>query len=536
MTTPYPPEVLDIWGGGQLLAFSGLDGPTPYRHALVGRTPQLGCGLLVEYPSRAALVFAATPPTRTFLAGDAFDLTHADGRTRGAFLDACHLLIEGPCEASQVSEGITVLQRGDRTLVADTSACDPRHLDADLDAAIAARLAWIEGLPEPTLDDPLRRRTYWKCVSVLKTGVYTPEEGLKHRYITPDRWPHRGMWLWDSAFGALGLRHLDPALARDAIEAVLDAQHDDGMIQISLFHRAERSPYTQPPTLAMAAEHIYACGPDLDWLARIYPKLAAYLRWDMANRDLDGGGLLEWAIEEGRQCRCGESGWDNSPRFDIAQPLDAPDFNTFLARECEAMAGFAALLGRDGDQALWDGHRARVNALMNARLWSEAHGLYLDALAFTGEQQPILSAAGFLPLFSGAPTPEQAARLAAHLHDPATFGTGLPVASIAPRTSEYYSKDMWRGPVWVNINWCIARGFERYGLHEAAAHIDASTRAAIEKWYAHYGAIFEYFDDEDVVAPPDLLRKTKHDPSYWLHQVIHDYGWTAALYVDLVAR
>ena len=64
----------------------------------------------------------------------------------------------------------------------------------------------------------------------MKSQVYSPEGRIKHRWTTPDRWPHRGMWLWDSAFHAIGFRHVDVEVARDAISAVFDAQREGGFV------------------------------------------------------------------------------------------------------------------------------------------------------------------------------------------------------------------------------------------------------------------------------------------------------------------
>jgi len=532
-----PAGVLDVWGGGQLLAFSGLDGPTPYRHSLVARTAFRDVGLLVKIPDEAELHFAPGRPRKVFLTGDVFDIVHAAGRTRGAFLDAAHLLIEGPCRVRAAGAGLTCVTRDGRTLIAAAALCDPALIAADLDEAVERRMHWIKSVPKPRLPAGLPRKTLWKCLSVIKTNTYAPDGAIRHRYTTPDRWPHRGVWLWDSAFNAIGIRHLDAALARDAVEAVLDNQWPDGLVQISVFQDGRRSEMTQPPTLAMAAGLIHDADPagGGPWLRRIYPKLAAYLDWDMAHRDVDGAGLLEWAIEPNRRCRCGESGWDNSPRFDCALPLDAVDFNSLLAVECEQMARLADLLDRRAERRTWAARHRRLCRLINRRLWNEDLGIYVDCEANTGRQRPMLSAAGLLPLACGAPTARQARRLARHLRDPASLGTPLPVPTVSPSHADMYSKDMWRGPVWVNVNWLIARGLDRYRLRDEAVLIRRKTLAAVEKYYGRHGAIFEFFDDEDRIAPPDLLRKTLNDPSQWIHQVIHDYMWTATLYVDMRA-
>ena len=539
----YPYGILDVWGGGQLLAFSGVDGPTPFHQALAARTSFAGTGLLIKYPDEAGLVFDPGPPGALFLTADLFDLVHAGGRTRGAFLDACHLLVEGPCRVESLGLGLQVARQGQRTLVGAAAQFRPDKIESDLDQAIEDRLGWIRSAQERVFGararamGSLQRKTLWKCLSVLKSCVYSPEGVIGHRYTTPDRWPHRGMWLWDSAFNAIGLRHMDPALARDAVEAVLDAQHPDGMVQISYHHTDEPASYTQPPTLAMAADCINRTEPDRPWIERIYPKLASYLEWDMTNRDSDGDGLLEWEIEAGAECRCGKSGWDNSPRFDAARRLNAVDFNSFMARECEVMAGFARLLGKAGDEETWRAHHRRICGLINRKLWNEDLGLYVDAFAGSApsgsaEQQPMLTAAGFLPLLCGAPSRGRAAAMAAHLRDPGTFATAVPVATVSPREEERYSKDMWRGPMWVNVNWLIATGLERYGHTEEAALLRERTCSTIEKYCERYGVIFEFFDSQDELPPPELLRKRKNDPAEWIHQVIHDYSWTAAVYLD----
>ncbi|MDI6837960.1 MAG: acyl-CoA dehydrogenase, partial [Rhizobiaceae bacterium] len=56
---------------------------------------------------------------------------------------------------------------------------------------------------------------------------------------------------------------------------------------------------------------------DTDFLRACYQPLGRFMDWLFANRDVNGNGLLEWLKEfQVERCRCGESGWDNSPRFD----------------------------------------------------------------------------------------------------------------------------------------------------------------------------------------------------------------------------
>jgi putative isomerase len=319
---------------------------------------------------------------------------------------------------------------------------------------------------------------------------------------------------------------------------VFDGQRADGFVSHQLSPIQGPSAITQPPLLAYGIKLVNDVAPDIEWLRRRYAKLAEYVEWDLMNRDQDGDGLVEWLIEGDPASRSGESGMDNSPRFDFHYPthLAAVDFNAYLALECETLAEFAGVLGYAEDGARWRQRRDQLCRLINQHLWSEEHQFYSDYDAARGALSPVLSSAGFLPLICGAATPERAAALARHLRDPGMFGTAFPVPSIAARETTHYAKDMWRGPTWVNVNWLIARGLERYDCMDLAHALDTATIKEIERTCASYGTFFEYFDDRREVEPPQLLRKGSCDPNNPFRQAIHDYGWTTTLYVDLVSR
>ena len=169
------------------------------------------------------------------------------------------------------------------------------------------------------------------------------------------------------------------------------------------------------------------------------------------------------------------------------------------------------------------------------RLWDAENGLYVDYDVVNHTRSKIQSSAGFLPLLSGAPTPAMAKRLVATLKDPERFATPFAVPSISRSQPEFYSKDMWRGPVWININYLIARGLERYGFREEAETLIGSTMAELEKFYFKYGTFFEFYDDRCGCDPPELLRKNACDADLSpYHQAFMDYGWSAALYIDMV--
>ncbi|MDX6250239.1 MAG: hypothetical protein QOF10_3599 [Kribbellaceae bacterium] len=147
-------------------------------------------------------------------------------------------------------------------------------------------------------------------------------------------YPHQ--WSWDSAFIAIGLRHLSPRRAQVELESLLGSQWADGRIPHISFSPAvardayfpgpdfwqavtrggvETSGIIQPPVHALAAWLTHLADSDesvrRNFLARAYPKLVAWHAYLRDRRDLGGRGLVAivhpW-----------ESGMDNSPAWDAA--------------------------------------------------------------------------------------------------------------------------------------------------------------------------------------------------------------------------
>ncbi|MFC4530441.1 MGH1-like glycoside hydrolase domain-containing protein [Sphaerisporangium dianthi] len=154
-------------------------------------------------------------------------------------------------------------------------------------------------------------------------------------------YPHQ--WSWDSAFVALGLRHISPRRAQRELETLLGAQWGDGRVPHIVFNPAvpagayfpgpdfwrsaaagrgagappavHTSGIVQPPVHALAAWQVHLADPAESrrrgFLPRLYPRLAAWHRYLAGARDLAGGGLAAvvhpW-----------EPGLDNSPVWDAA--------------------------------------------------------------------------------------------------------------------------------------------------------------------------------------------------------------------------
>ena len=74
------------------------------------------------------------------------------------------------------------------------------------------------------------------------------------------------------------------------------------------------------------------------------------------------------------------------------------------------------------------------------------------------------------------------------------------------------TKNYWRGPVWINTNWLLMKGLERYGFKEKVTSVRHDIIELIKRWGFH-----EYFD-----------------PYQGTGYGTNDFSWTAALFLDAV--
>lgn len=244
-------------------------------------------------------------------------------------------------------------------------------------------------------------------------------------------YPHQ--WSWDSAFVAVGLRHLSPARAQRELESLFGAQWQDGRVPHIVFDphvpagayfpgpsfwrsgavpgapAVPTSGIVQPPAHALAAWLTYRADPATararGFLPRIYPRLVAWHCYLTTRRNLTGSGLMSvvhpW-----------ESGMDNSPAWDSplsrVTPVPAGEFTrrdldhaAAAERPTDADYGRYVRLARDYRDAGYAdslrGHGFAVeDPLCNALLAAGEHALASMAAELGHDPRPHRSAAARL--------------------------------------------------------------------------------------------------------------------------------------------
>ena len=542
---------LDVWGQGALFAFSGLEGKTVFDTQLVGCLLGDHPGVHFIAPSLFELYVDTTGVSSLVWETLASDLILGKARIGNEWKRICfafrsNATVVGLCPSGRlrlvpdadekdpaVSLNMTETEEG--CLFCLSLEGEVGCNLGELEDIIRGRAAFLARFQLPGVDGDVGK-AYLHAVSVMKSQVCSPEGIFRHRWTTPERYPHRKLWLWDSCFHSIGNRIICEELAMDSILALLDTQQPDGMIP-HMASPVSHSAITQPPVIAWSVEKIVRRTGDMDFAARCYGPLTKYLTWDMEHRRTENG-LFFWHINRDQaNNRCDESGMDNCSRFDDVEEMECIDFSCFMKREADAMRCLATVLSMEDEAEKWAAYSSELCCLINDRLWDGDAGTYYDFELKTQTLHRFQSVCSFMPLFAGVCSAEQKDALVASLKDPKAFGTPFSIPSISA-SDPTFGTDMWCGPVWINYVYLIAEGLYQYGETALADDIVRNTVEGLARVFANDGVFYEFYDPQGRIASPRLWRKGIPSSPYLLSgkitQNIRDYGWTATLYAALV--
>jgi len=373
--------------------------------------------------------------------------------------------------------------------------------------------AWFDKVPQVA---EKYRTTYAYAWWIMANNLIGPQGQVTYEAMMPSKLSYVGLWLWDSAMHTLAYRHVDPDLARNQIRAMLAYQLDDGMLPDAIYDEGViatidhpiPAEVTKPPILAWAALKLHELDPDPDFLQEIYVPLVRWNAWWFAMNDDDVDGLVQYNHPY-------SSGLDDNPLWDQGMPVESPDLNTYLCVQMGSLATIAEILGIDFEARMWRKRASAIVRRMIDDMWDAESGLFR---ALHDEQPvPVVTPFNLYPLWTGQLPEDIRARLLGHLTNPEEFWGAYALPSVAYNDPSFDAQTMWRGPVWVNINYFMIEALGQIGEIALARELREKTLDLIMS----HDSIFEYYNALTGEAPPTAADV---------------FGWTAAVFIDLAIQ
>jgi hypothetical protein len=187
-------------------------------------------------------------------------------------------------------------------------------------------------------------------------------------------------------------------------------------------------------------------------------------------------------------------------------------FNSILNRSNKDLIFIAAIMSEPLSEI--EGWARKTSKAIQGKLWHAEHGIFDNYDLYNDIGIEVETASGFMPLYSGDATEEQAEGLYKYLES-ASFcamhqGNCFSIPSYNMAYEGFDPVNYWRGPVWININWMLYQGLKQYGFDRKAMSVMTDILTLVKQ----YG-FCEYFD-----------------PFKGIGYGTEDFSWSAALFID----
>lgn len=408
--------------------------------------------------------------------------------------------------------------------------------------------------------------------------MYCQPSGVafKFPYITPGSKQYAAvLWDWDSWLSDVALRQTlsDVGTEADRREALV---YEQGCVLNYLAYTSSADGYmpmvidaeTNPdkmkpvdiyatnmhkPCLAQhAAFLVQQTDGDAEWLREGYHRLQAFIQNYHDHHRHAATGLYYWQDDLA-------IGVDNDPStFFRPKGSSASIYlNCLMYKELRAMSFLGQRLGQSDAAARYTAMADSLRDAVRRYCWDEKDGMYysvdLNLLPYTGEPQYIFGKpfvlhegaprqypcliqrlgcwSGFMALWAGIATPEQARRMVReNLMDERTFCSPYGVRTLSRQEKMYntratHNPSNWQGPLWGISNYMVFRGLADYGLTKEARMMAEKTVALFGEDLKKEGALHEYYDPE--TGTPIMNKGFQN----WNYLVLNMVAWLEGRHV-----
>lgn len=367
---------------------------------------------------------------------------------------------------------------------------------------------------------------------------HAPVAKFAYHYIVPGAGYEHCLWDWDTYFASVAIAKImqltdaPPAMREQMYSAMrgcilnfLNFQLPNGAMPYCVYLGAEGNfaesitKYDEPnqhkPVFAQFVHFICEETGDYDWILDRLPDIDRFLaHYDECYHD-DRTGLYYW--------RTGAViGVDNDP-CTFGRPRNSSGslyLNCLFVKEFAAIAALHAAAGNTDMAATYLEKREALIAAMQRYCWDKRDRFFysVDLQCETERDIPWLNSGlgafwhclplrirlwtGFMPLWAGIATPEQARELVElHLNDTEALGCDYGIRTLAANEPMYNleassNPSNWLGPVWMIPNYLVFQGLLEYGFIEEALAFCDKVVHLLARDIAVNGAMHEYYVPE----------------------------------------
>jgi hypothetical protein len=357
-------------------------------------------------------------------------------------------------------------------------------LEEELGKYISYNEKLYTNIPQYDSGDMEKDMLYWSAWTLMRQVMLPPENKCNYNYYVFSReptwgWGHGGQ-VFHESLTMHAYAYMDAVSAMNSQRVYLERQQEDGYINyrtgpyLDEVIKVNGELTSSAPWYAWQNWEIYKITADRQFLEEMYQSSKKFFNYYVSNRDKDSDGLYEWgahavleSVRDARVAVWDEVGWPTN--------FEAVDLNCMLVKEAKALAAMADELGIKDEAEQWKMKAKKCSELINNTFWDDETAFYYHVdkkdhdFTFNAEndlkRQEII---GFLPLWAGVATKEQAQKLIKHLLNPDKYWRKFGVPSLAADDPYYNPKGYWNGPVWVEWNYLILEGLLQYGFNEEA--------------------------------------------------------------------
>lgn len=410
-------------------------------------------------------------------------------------------------------------------------------------------------------------------VPTIKKYIYKDYQGMfreaggsfKYPFMTPGSEQYADwLWDWDSWLSNVALRQilLEKNNAKEMAKAVPYEQGSilnflsygsmDGWIPISVM-RDETLEEIKPkdiyaenmhkPCLAQHAAFLTQLSDgDAEWLRDKFFFLQAFVNNYINHHRHRATGLYFWQNDS-------RIGVDNDPGTYYRPDRSSGSIylNTMMYKELQAMVYLSNQLGLTEVSAEYAEFAEELKVNIHEHCWDPRDGFFynvdLNLLPLREEKawidhhhsgaprtwdcliQRIGVWTGFMPMWAGLATPEQAERIVAeHYADTTTFNAPYGIRTLSRMEKMYTIRgsgnpSSWLGPIWGISNYMVFRGLVNYGYEAEARELAIKTVKLFGRDFERFGALHEYYQPEN--GEPVLNRGFQN----WNFLVLNMIAW-----------